>query len=100
MATILFADELYFVILISYLQKNGRAIDNAFGHKATILCLLGAFLFVDGTSNKGHVALLSVVEEMHCDWTPMSLIIAKTIVYLDRLHHHPDRFFLGSPLLL
>ena len=65
--TILFWDEVDFVALISYLQKNGQAINNAFGHKATILCLLSAFLFVVGTSNRGLAALQSVVEEMHCD---------------------------------
>ncbi|KAJ8424543.1 hypothetical protein Cgig2_010843 [Carnegiea gigantea] len=71
--TILFGDEVDFVALISYLQKNGRAINNAFSHKAAILCLLGTFLFMGGTSNRSPAALLSVVEEMHCDRTPISL---------------------------
>ena len=64
---VLFMDEVDFVALISYLQKNGQAINNVFGHKATILYLLGAFLFVGGTSIRGPAPLLSVVEEMHCD---------------------------------
>jgi len=44
--------------------------------------------------------LLNVVEGIHCDQTPMPLVIFETRLYLDRLHHHPDKFFSGSLLLL
>jgi len=43
---------------------------------------------------------MSVVEEMHYDRTPMPLIVAKSILCLDRLHHPPNQVFSGSPLLL
>jgi len=52
-ATTLFGNAVDFVVLISYLLKNGRAINNAFSHKATILCLLCAFLFIGGVLRIG-----------------------------------------------
>jgi len=76
---ILFGDKEHFIIIISYLQKNGRVINNAFGH----LCLIGAFLLVGGTSNRGPAALVSVVKELHYDWTPIPLVVAETILCLD-----------------
>ena len=37
---------------------------------------------------------------MHCDPTSMSIIVAEIILCLDQLHHHPNKFFSGNPLLL
>ena len=58
------------------------------------------FLFVGGYVNRGPAILLSVVEAVYHDQTAMSLIITDTILCLDHIHRHLDRFFLGSPLLL
>ena len=75
--------------LISYLQKNSRALDMYLGVGCTILCLLWDFLFVGDYANRGLTMLLSVVELVRCDQTPMSLVVVETILYLDRIAHHP-----------
>ena len=90
MTTISFGDEVDFVALISYLQRNDRAIASAVECKATILCILGAFLFIDDTLHSGLVGLVSVVEEMHYNRTFKPLVVAKTILSVDQLHHHQD----------
>ena len=97
---ILLRDEVDFVAQISYLQMIGLAINNALGHDTTNLCLLGACLVIGGTSNRGLVALLIVVEQMRCDGTSMPFVVVETILCLERLRHHPDQFFSGGPLLL
>ena len=65
MAAIFFGDEVDFVALLSYLQKNGRAIDDVFRRRDTFLCLLRAFIFVGGTANKGPAILLGIAEAVH-----------------------------------
>ena len=89
MLTLLLGDEVELVALISNLQKNNRILDSVCRHKANLLCLFRAFLLVSGYVNRGHAMLLSVVKEVHPVQTPMSLIVADTIL-LGRLYHHPS----------
>ena len=60
-ATILFGDEVDFMAIISYLQKNNCTLNSLFRRRATVLCILGAFLFLDGSSKRDLAMLLSIV---------------------------------------
>lgn len=65
--TILFGDEVEFMDVISYLQKNSDTLDGVFKHMATLLCLLVDFLFVGDFANRGPMMLLGIVEAVHHD---------------------------------
>ena len=99
MSTIRFRDEVDFMALISYLQKNSHTIDGVQRSRVTILCLFGVFLFVGDRVNKAPAILLRVVGVCR-DQTLMLLVIAETILCLDCLRHNPNQFFLGSLSLL
>lgn len=58
-------------------------------HRATILCLSNAFLLVGGSNGKGPTALLIVADGIRHSNTPVSLVLAVTIICLDCLHRHP-----------
>ena len=50
--TIVFGDGVDFVAIISYLHKNSHTPNGVFKRATTILCLLEAFLFMDGPIKK------------------------------------------------
>jgi len=69
-------------------------------HLGILLCIIGAFLLVGGFENKGPMMLLNITERIQHDQTPIPLVVAGTIVCLDRLRHCSHLFFLGSSLLI
>ena len=95
MATIFFGDEVNFMTLIFYLQKNIRTLDR---HGAIFLYLFGAFVF--WAINRGHTMLLGIVMTIRLVQKRMPIIIMETIMCLDRIPHHPHLIFSDSTLLL
>ena len=65
-ATILFRDEVDFIDLISYLQKNRQTLDGLYMCGATSFIFLG-FPICGWFANKGTTMLLSVVEAVCYD---------------------------------
>ena len=53
MATILFRDEVDFMALFSYLQKNSRTLDRVCRNMVVLFGLLRDFIFVGGLVNGG-----------------------------------------------
>lgn len=81
MVVILIGDEVHFTAFVSYFQKgNKQDLKGVYRCRATLLCLLGAFLFVGGSANGGPVILLSVVKSMYRNQTPMPLVVAETML--------------------
>jgi len=91
-ATTLFWDEVDFMASISYLQKNRRTLYGIFRNRATVFRLLRAFLFVGGSAYRG-MRCFECGGRRRCDQTPMLLVVAKTILCLGHIHHHPNQFF-------
>ena len=82
------------------LRSNIYAFEGLHTHRAIMLSLLGAFLFVDGSKDKALATLLTVVDGIHHGNTPTPLMLAETILGPGRLCNHLDQFFSKSPLLL
>jgi len=60
---VLVREEVDFKSLITYFRKDhGHALEGLHMCRAITLCLLGTFLFVCGSNNKGPTMLLNVVE--------------------------------------
>ena len=77
---------------ISHFQENNQPLNGVYSCIAIHLCLLIAFLFMSGSTNRGPV-VLSIVAEDCRDQTPMLLAMVETILCLNHVHHHPDQFF-------
>ena len=90
MATVLFGHDVKFMALISYLQKNIALL---------IVYISVELLFFVFSGPSYWWVLLSVAEIVSRGQTPMLLVIAETILCLDRIHYLPDQFFMGSLLL-
>ena len=55
---------------------------------------------MSGTENIWPTILLGVAEEVRQDQTPVPLVVVETILCLYHIHHHLDKFFLTSLLVL
>lgn len=94
---ILEGERVNFLPLISLLKRSDHVERRT---RALVLCLLGGFCFYHGGTNSGPASLINISESLRDDQNLAPMIVAETILCLDRLCEEPKGEFSGSPLLL
>lgn len=98
---ILFGEKIHLPSLLTYLQGLGKGFP-ASEHKVLgfVVCLLGVMLLRGDVSLMVSAMLLKVAGEVREGLSTVHLVVAETIISLDRMKTTPDEEFSDSPFRL